>query len=354
LDSIPLLYEGETGKVLELDYTWNVSLASIVRKVAKRHPDKVPSRLKLFVSKKSATVEDLKDASQDEGSEQEDVMETKGSKVSVEDFEFLKVLGRGAFAKVVLVRHKASKKVYAAKVLIKKMLLKKKQVAHTIAERDIMRNSRHPFVIHLNFAFQTKTKLYLIMDVIRGGELFFHLRRKSSFSEEEVRVIAAELALALDHVHNLGYLYRDLKPENILLDDSGHVVLTDFGLAKKLDPKSPYTTTICGTPEYLGKSTFLAFLLICTAPEVHLGHEYGKAIDWYSLGVLIYELTSGFAPFMSENYKILVDKICFSKLRFEDSQSDVCKDIISRVTPQILLVVVDCLNSLWNEIQRQD
>lgn len=178
---------------------------------------------------------------------------TVHKKVTIDDFDLLKVLGRGAFGKVIQVRKKDSGKIYAMKVLKKNMVYQRKQVAHTQAERKILEAAQHPFLMGLRFAFQSETKLYLLMDFYKGGELFFHLQKKKRFSEDEARIIVAEVALALGHLHSKNFIYRDLKPENILMHESGHVCLTDFGLAKELDPDQTEARTMCGTPEYLRK-----------------------------------------------------------------------------------------------------
>ena len=157
----------------------------------------------------------------------------KDSSVSPEDFELIKVIGRGSFGKVMMVRKKDSPKIYAMKILRKQAIIDRNQVEHTRAEREILEEIDHPFLMGLHFAFQTPAKLYLVMDMITGGELFFHLKNSRRFKEPRAKLYAAEIVLGLEHLHSLGIIYRDLKPENILLDDEGHVKLTDFGLSKK-------------------------------------------------------------------------------------------------------------------------
>ena len=187
-------------------------------------------------------------------------------KVRLEDFELLKVLGRGSFGKVMLVRYKRDGKKYAMKILKKKAIIARNQVEHTKAERKILESLQHPFLMTLRFAFQSTEKLYFVLDYYQGGELFFHLKNQRRFPETIARLFVAEIALALGHLHSLGVVYRDLKPENILLDDLGHVCLTDFGLSKDLD-YSDKSHTFCGTPEYL-------------APEIvaGLGHNQGGGL----------------------------------------------------------------------------
>merc|ERR1712130_968802 len=172
-----------------------------------------------------------------------------------------------------------------------------------------------PFLMHLRFAFQTEAKLYFVLDYYRGGELFFHLKKKRRFTEYQAQIFVAEVSMALGHLHSLDVIYRDLKPENILLDHTGHICLTDFGLSKDLGPDNEDAHTFCGTPEYL-------------APEIvmNLGHD--KAVDWWSLGILLYELTVGIPPFYSQNVNEMYKKIQHGILRFPPFLSDSCKKII--------------------------
>ena len=235
-------------------------------------------------------------------------------KVRLEDFELLKVLGRGSFGKVMLVRYKRDGKKYAMKILKKKAIIARNQVEHTKAERKILESLQHPFLMTLRFAFQSAEKLYFVLDYYQGGELFFHLKNQRRFPETIARLFVAEIALALGHLHSLGVVYRDLKPENILLDDLGHVCLTDFGLSKDLD-YSDKSHTFCGTPEYL-------------APEIVAGLGHNQAVDWWSLGILLYELTVGIPPFYSTNVNEMYNKIQHGVLRFPPFLSDDCKNVI--------------------------
>jgi serine/threonine protein kinase len=154
-------------------------------------------------------------------------------KVGLEDFTMIKVIGKGSFGKVVLVRKKDSGLIYAMKVLRKENIIKRNQVEHTRTERHVLGYVRHPFIVGLNYAFQTEEKLYFVLDYCAGGELFFHLGKVQRFAEHRARFYAAEITLAIEYVHNLDIIYRDLKPENVLLDENGHIRLTDFGLSKE-------------------------------------------------------------------------------------------------------------------------
>lgn len=234
--------------------------------------------------------------------------------VTVEDFEFLKVLGRGNFGKVMQVRKKNTDEIFAMKILKKAAIIAKRQVDHTWSERNILAQSQHPFLMKLRWAFQTGAKLYFVLDYYRGGELFFHLKQKRRFSEQEARIIVAEVAMAIGYLHSLDVVYRDLKPENILLDHSGHICLTDFGLSKELSPDQE-AFTFCGTPEYL-------------APEIIQGAGHNKSVDWWSIGILLYELTVGIPPFYSRNVNEMYDKIQHGMLRFPPFLSEDCKSMI--------------------------
>ncbi|ODN74163.1 hypothetical protein L202_07615 [Cryptococcus amylolentus CBS 6039] len=221
------------------------------------------------------------------------------------DFEFLKLIGRGTFGRVFQVRKKDTRRIYAMKVLSKKEIVAKKEVAHTIGERKILQASLEcPFLVGLKFSFQTDTELYFVTDYKCGGELFWHLQKEGRFSEDRARFYIAELVLALEHLHKYNIVYRDLKPENILLDATGHVALCDFGLSKPDLTDDKLTNTFCGTTEYL-------------APEVLLDEKgYGKHVDFWSLGVLLFEMCCGWSPFYAEQTQEMYRLICYGKIRF--------------------------------------
>jgi len=213
----------------------------------------------------------------------------------------LKVIGKGAYGKVYQVSKIETDDIYAMKVLKKDFLIRTNNVETTKTERDVLRKVNHPFVVALHYAFQTDQRLYLVMDFMNGGQLLFHLRKQAMFSEQMVKFYTAEIVLALEHLHGLGIIHRDLKPENILLDSEGHISLTDFGLAKEMimDEK---TKTFCGTLEYM-------------SPEMVEGKGYGMPTDWWSLGILIYDMFCGEPPFRSKNNSTLYQKILKDKIR---------------------------------------
>lgn len=224
-----------------------------------------------------------------------------------EDFEILKLIGKGTFGQVYQVRKKDTKRIYAMKVLQKKVIVQKKEVAHTVGERNILVRTameESPFIVGLKFSFQTPTDLYLVTDYMSGGELFWHLQKEGRFNEERAKFYIAELILALQHLHMHDIVYRDLKPENILLDANGHIALCDFGLSKANLTKNDTTNTFCGTTEYL-------------APEVLLDEAgYTKMVDFWSLGVLVFEMCCGWSPFYAEDTQQMYKNIAFGKVRF--------------------------------------
>lgn len=226
-------------------------------------------------------------------------------KLTPHDFEYLKLIGRGTFGRVFQVRKKDTKRIYAMKVLSKREIALKKEVTHTMGERKILEKSLDcPFLVGLKFSFQSATELYFVTDYKSGGELFWHLQREGRFTEERARFYIAELVLALEHLHKYNIVYRDLKPENILLDATGHVALCDFGLSKPDLGAGQLTNTFCGTTEYL-------------APEVLLDESgYSKLVDFWSLGVLLFEMCCGWSPFYAEDTQQMYRNICFGKIKF--------------------------------------
>ena len=239
-----------------------------------------------------------------------DITKPGNEKASPSQFELLKVLGQGSYGKVFLVRKTVGSDkgcLYAMKVL-KKATLKVRDRMRTKTERDILTEVEHPFIVKLHYAFQTEGKVYLVLDFKRGGDLYTRLSKEQCWKlkEADVRFYIAELVLALEHLHKIGVIYRDLKPENLLLDSEGHIALTDFGLSKEnLDGKS---YSVCGTWEYM-------------APEVLCGKGYDYSVDWWSLGVLMYEMLVGVCPFEGENKKETMHKVMRSTIVYPDTLS---------------------------------
>lgn len=228
-----------------------------------------------------------------------------GPKVTgLDDFTLLKVIGKGSYGKVMLVQHKDDKDtVYAMKMLRKENVIKRNQVEHTKTERNVLEAVSHPFIVTLHYAFQTPKKLYFVLEYCPGGELFFHLSRAGRFSEGRGRFYASEILLAIEYLHRLNIIYRDLKPENILLDHEGHVKLTDFGLSKEGIQDNFSAKSMCGTPEYL-------------APEILDKKGHGKAVDWYSLGALMYEMLTGLPPYYTRDRDKLFENIRRGELAY--------------------------------------
>jgi serine/threonine protein kinase SCH9 len=223
------------------------------------------------------------------------------------DFQILKLIGKGTFGQVYQVRKKDTGRIYAMKVLSKKVIIQKKEIQHTIGERNILvrtATTDSPFIVGLKFSFQTPSDLYLVTDFMSGGELFWHLQKEGRFKEDRAKFYIAELILALKHLHQSDIVYRDLKPENILLDANGHIALCDFGLSKANLTQDDTTNTFCGTTEYL-------------APEVLLDEQgYTKMVDYWSLGVLVFEMCCGWSPFYAEDTQQMYKNIAFGKVRF--------------------------------------
>ncbi|XP_015447396.1 ribosomal protein S6 kinase alpha-2 isoform X2 [Pteropus alecto] len=224
-------------------------------------------------------------------------------KADPSQFELLKVLGQGSYGKVFLVRKvkgSDARQLYAMKVL-KKATLKVRDRVRSKMERDILAEVNHPFIVKLHYAFQTEGKLYLILDFLRGGDLFTRLSKEVMFTEEDVKFYLAELALALDHLHSLGVIYRDLKPENILLDEEGHIKITDFGLSKEAIDHDKRAYSFCGTIEYM-------------APEVVNRRGHTQSADWWSFGVLMFEMLTGSLPFQGKDRKETMALVLKAKL----------------------------------------
>ena len=239
--------------------------------------------------------------------------------VELDDFQIMKVLGRGTFGKVCLVQYKPTKEYYAMKSLKKDVLLDMDQVQSTILEKKILQSLDHPFLVGMVFCFQTEERIYFIMPFIRGGELFQHLRTEKFFKEDKARFYAASMGIALEYLHNHGIVYRDIKPENILIGEDGYLKLIDFGMAKMLKGNEK-AMSFCGTPEYL-------------APEIITGEGHNRAADWWSYGILLFEMLCGIPPFYCENTERMYDLITNAELRFPKriQLSENAKDLIKKL-----------------------
>ncbi|KAH8691296.1 putative serine/threonine protein kinase [Talaromyces proteolyticus] len=250
-------------------------------------------------------------------------VETRAHSLKIEDFELLK---GGSFGKVMQVLKKDTGRIYALKTIRKAHIISRSEVAHTLAERSVLSQINNPFIVPLKFSFQSPEKLYLVLAFVNGGELFHHLQKEQRFDINRARFYTAELLCALECLHGFKVIYRDLKPENILLDYTGHIALCDFGLCK-LDMKDEdRTNTFCGTPEYL-------------APELLLGNGYTKTVDFWTLGVLLYEMQvqfwmlTGLPPFYDENTNEMYRKILQEPLTFpgHDIVPPAARDLLTRL-----------------------
>lgn len=227
----------------------------------------------------------------------------------------LNLIGTGNFGRVVLVHHKINNKLYALKVMSVEEIVCLKQEDHVKNEKEILASIKHPFIVNLVSEYQNEKHIYMLLEYIIGGELFSYLRKAGRFDSKVTRVYAAEITVVFEYLHSLNLIYRDLKPENILLDYRGHIKLIDFGFAKHVTDR---TWTLCGTPEYL-------------APETILNKGYNKGVDWWGLGVLIYEMLVGFPPFYDKNPFQIYEKIIDGRVNYPKDFNPLAKDLIRKL-----------------------
>ncbi|XP_006903241.1 PREDICTED: cAMP-dependent protein kinase catalytic subunit PRKX [Elephantulus edwardii] len=244
----------------------------------------------------------------------------------LQDLDTLTTVGTGTFGRVQLVREKSGRRFFALKTMSIPEVIRLKQEQHVHNEKAVLEEVRHPFIVRLLWTSHDDSFLYMLMEFVPGGELFSYLRNRGHFSSPTGMFYSAEIVCAIEYLHSKDIVYRDLKPENILLDREGHVKLTDFGFAKKLVDR---TWTLCGTPEYL-------------APEVIQSKGHGRAVDWWALGILIFEMLAGFPPFFDDNPFGIYQKILAAKIDFPRNMDFYVKDLIRK------LLVVDRTKRLGN------
>ena len=253
-----------------------------------------------------------------------DLEDRRTAKPSTLDFEALQELGRGSFGEVYLVRKLSSSKLFAMKVLRKDKILGQNLLKYALTERNVLSYVAHPFIVKLHYAFQTSDKLFLILDYCPGGDLGWHLQREKRFSEYRARIYMCEIVLAVEELHRRSILFRDLKPDNVLLDGEGHVRLTDFGLSKENVRENQLAKSFCGSIAYL-------------APEMLMRAGHGKAVDWYLLGVLMYEMLVGEPPYFSTNKEQLFHNIQRGKLKLPAFVSQEARALLIEVSATQLL-----------------
>lgn len=241
--------------------------------------------------------------------------------VKLQDFEIIKLIGRGACGRVKLVRKKHGSDegaFYAMKAIRKKLVIQRGLVDATNAERRILDRIDHAYIAALRYAFQTDAKLYLLSKYYPGGNLLDQMRLARRFSEDRTRLYAAEVALAIRHLHANDIIYRDLKLENVLVGSDGHVALTDFGMSKENMPDEARTSTFVGTYQMM-------------APEVFGGKSYSRAVDWWALGVMVYEMIDGRTPFNAKTNRLIKERIVNVDLKFSTRFTEDAKDFVSKL-----------------------
>ena len=218
--------------------------------------------------------------------------------INLSDYEMGETLGTGSFGRVKIAKNKKTGEFVAIKIMKKMEILKSKQADHISNEIKILSMIEHPFVITFEGFTQDDRNLYLALELINGGELFTYLRGVGRFPVDQARLYIAQIVCIFDYLHNKDIVYRDLKPENILIHKSGYLKLTDFGFAKVIEGR---TYTLCGTPEYL-------------APEIILNKGHGKPVDWWTCGILLYEMIVGIDPFNDDDPMMVYQKILKGKI----------------------------------------
>jgi len=230
-------------------------------------------------------------------------------------FAEARILGCGAFGRVKLVQHATTQKTYAVKIQSKRAIMDNNLQDHILNERLILLQLKHPFILSFHGAFKDECNIYFVLELLLGGELFTHLRAKGQFDEPAAKFYGAQVLTAFAHIHSKKIAYRDLKPENLVLNKAGYIKIVDFGLAKVVDGK---TWTLCGTPDYL-------------APEIILNEGHDKAVDYWALGVLIFEMVSGMPPFYADDPMEVYEKILSATMVIPSHFSKNLSDLVRKL-----------------------
>lgn len=305
-----------------IDAQQNMQMTKQSHSAGERNTDtSVPTRDMRYANGQAPTGLPTNDITIDDGIQWDTGAQLSQDKPNVQMFlPLLRVLGKGSFGKVVLVQKQSGKErgsLFAMKILKKTHLVKRRQIERTRTERKVLSAVNHPFIMKLHYAFQSEDKLYLVLDYCPGGELFFHLSRYRRFPERVARFYGAELLLAIGHLHKRGIIYRDLKPENVLLDADGHIKLGDFGLAKAgLKHPCEGASSMCGTPEYM-------------APEVLNQQGHGFCVDYWGLGMLVYEMMTGLPPWYTTDRSKLFRRLKSAPLEIPSYFSALSANCIS-------------------------
>uniref|UniRef100_A0A7S4R7M8 cAMP-dependent protein kinase n=1 Tax=Alexandrium monilatum TaxID=311494 RepID=A0A7S4R7M8_9DINO len=262
----------------------------------------------------------------------------KGRLWGVADFDFGATVGTGKFGRVRVLQIKESRDrtPMAIKIMQKAKVIQLKQVEHVMAERQILAMVEHPFIISLLTTFQDETRLFMLLEYVNGGELFSYLRKEGRLPDDSARFYAGEIILAFSYLHSMSIVYRDLKPENLLIDCEGHTKITDFGFAKAVPDR---TWTLCGTPEYL-------------APEIIQSKGHGKPVDWWALGILLFEMLAGYPPFYDDNPFGIYQKVLAGKIEFPRHFDVKAKDLIKRLLTNECGKRIGCLKSGAEDLKK--
>uniref|UniRef100_A0A6S9HA20 cAMP-dependent protein kinase n=1 Tax=Heterosigma akashiwo TaxID=2829 RepID=A0A6S9HA20_HETAK len=256
--------------------------------------------------------------------------------LSLDDFDLGVTLGTGSFGRVRFITHKATGSYWALKMLKKELVVRLQQVEHIMSEKNILSKLAHPFIVRFAGGFQDPKYLYMVLEYIIGGEFFSHLRRTGRFDNSASCFYSAQIVCVFEYLHSLDVIYRDLKPENLLLDQTGHFKITDFGFAKKVAFK---TYTLCGTPEYI-------------APEVLLNKGHGKGVDWWTLGILMFEMLSGQPPFVDNDPMGIYQKILAGKITWPRYFERNAKSLIKKLLVDDLTKRLGCLKGGAQDIKK--